>query len=67
MTAAVGRIIYQWSDATTARLGFKLGSNAVELDLGGTHRVGESSTVGLSVSVGMQVWRQGPEGVCVCP
>ncbi|EFN53601.1 hypothetical protein CHLNCDRAFT_58555 [Chlorella variabilis] len=54
VTGLVGRVVRQLSSAATARLGLKLTTAGVELDVGGTRRFSEVATAGCAVSVGLQ-------------
>ena len=55
MTGLQGRCVYRLSSKASLRASLRLGTSGIELELGGTQRLSEFSSMGLAVSVGLQV------------
>lgn len=55
MTGLVCRAVRQLGAGATGRLGLKLTTGGIEVDVGGTRRFSEVATGGAAVSVGLQV------------
>jgi DnaJ family protein C protein 11 len=53
-TGVALRAVRRLGEASSARVGAKLGTSGVELDVGGSRRLSEVSSAGLSVVVGLQ-------------
>ena len=53
-TGIAGFFARRWSKKTSFRFGFRAGTTAIDVDFGGTRRVGSDSAVGMSVSIGIR-------------
>lgn len=55
MTGLQARCVYRLGAKASLRGALRLGTSGIELELGGTQRLSEFSSMGLAVSVGLQV------------
>lgn len=66
MTGIVCRAVRQLGAGSTGRLGLKLTTGGIEVDVGGSRRFSEVATGGLAISVGLQVWMGHGREVQLC-
>ena len=66
VTGLQGRCVYRLSNKGSLRGSLRLGTSGIELELGGTQRLSEFSSMGLAVSMGLQVLHPAPCHLSSC-
>jgi len=54
VTSVTMRIIRQLSDVLSGKIAFKLGTNGIEFEIGGSRKISETATAGMGVVTGLQ-------------